>query len=254
MIPRVKPEGMLFGKPLHTFPDHALVQRQFGQRSTVNREGLAQTGSERAVASPKMLVFDLFRAIGRQPSEHLAVGRRSVIALKSFLPSVCNGRTHSGPLGGLCFLCAAARGALTSLRAKFGIFAAKPHTLRKVYAATPSGTLRQSWHAKTSRPDAAGNSVSTGADVAGKAGQIVFGDVARDVPRRPRFRRRGVPPWQFFASCSIPGRQAARIFALLEVVRLHSYHPGRHCGGLKDRRADTQPRWHFDSEAIRWDR
>jgi hypothetical protein len=23
MIPRVKPEGMLFGKPLHTFPDHA---------------------------------------------------------------------------------------------------------------------------------------------------------------------------------------------------------------------------------------
>ena len=142
MIPRVKPEGMLFGKPLHTFPDHALVQRQFGQRSTVNREGLAQTGSERAVASPKMLVFDLFRAIGRQPSEHLAVGRRSVIALKSFLPSVCNGRTHSGPLGGLCFLCAAARGALTSLRAKFGIFAAKPHTLRKVYAAPPSGTLR----------------------------------------------------------------------------------------------------------------
>jgi len=139
MIPRVKPEGMLFGKPLHTFPDHALVQRQFGQRSTVNREGLAQTGSERAVASPKMLVFDLFRAIGRQPSEHLAVGRRSVIALKSFLPSVCNGRTHSGPLGGLCFLCAAARGALTSLRAKFGIFAAKPHTLRKVYAAPPSG-------------------------------------------------------------------------------------------------------------------
>src|SRR6516162_1144703 len=24
MIPRVEPEGMLFGKPLHTFPDHAL--------------------------------------------------------------------------------------------------------------------------------------------------------------------------------------------------------------------------------------
>jgi hypothetical protein len=24
MIPRVKPEDMLFGKPLHTFPDHAL--------------------------------------------------------------------------------------------------------------------------------------------------------------------------------------------------------------------------------------
>jgi hypothetical protein len=24
MIPRVKPEGMLFGKPLRTFPDHAL--------------------------------------------------------------------------------------------------------------------------------------------------------------------------------------------------------------------------------------
>jgi hypothetical protein len=23
MIPRVEPEGMLFGKPLHTFPDHA---------------------------------------------------------------------------------------------------------------------------------------------------------------------------------------------------------------------------------------
>jgi hypothetical protein len=23
-LPRVKPEGMLFGKPLHTFPDHAL--------------------------------------------------------------------------------------------------------------------------------------------------------------------------------------------------------------------------------------
>ena len=33
MIPRVKPEGMLFGKPLHTFPDHALgrlrVRRHF---------------------------------------------------------------------------------------------------------------------------------------------------------------------------------------------------------------------------------
>jgi hypothetical protein len=27
MIPRVKPEGMLFGKPLHTFPDHALGDR-----------------------------------------------------------------------------------------------------------------------------------------------------------------------------------------------------------------------------------
>jgi len=24
MIPRVEPEGMLFGKPLHTLPDHAL--------------------------------------------------------------------------------------------------------------------------------------------------------------------------------------------------------------------------------------
>jgi len=25
MIPRVEPEGMLFGKPVSTFPDHALV-------------------------------------------------------------------------------------------------------------------------------------------------------------------------------------------------------------------------------------
>jgi hypothetical protein len=24
MIPRIKSEGMLFGKPLHTFPDHAV--------------------------------------------------------------------------------------------------------------------------------------------------------------------------------------------------------------------------------------
>src|SRR5205085_6620762 len=27
MIPRVEPEGVLFGKPLHTFPDHALAPR-----------------------------------------------------------------------------------------------------------------------------------------------------------------------------------------------------------------------------------
>jgi hypothetical protein len=27
MIPRVKPGGMLFGKLLHTFPDHALCLR-----------------------------------------------------------------------------------------------------------------------------------------------------------------------------------------------------------------------------------
>ena len=27
MIPRVEPEGILFGKPLHTFPDHALVRQ-----------------------------------------------------------------------------------------------------------------------------------------------------------------------------------------------------------------------------------
>jgi len=26
MIPRVTPEGMLFGKPVSTFPDHALVR------------------------------------------------------------------------------------------------------------------------------------------------------------------------------------------------------------------------------------
>jgi hypothetical protein len=29
MIPRVKPEGMLFGKPDSTFPDHALAEAAF---------------------------------------------------------------------------------------------------------------------------------------------------------------------------------------------------------------------------------
>jgi hypothetical protein len=31
MIPRVKPEGMLFGKPDSTFPDHALDDTQIGR-------------------------------------------------------------------------------------------------------------------------------------------------------------------------------------------------------------------------------
>ena len=37
MIPRVKAEGMLFGKPLHTFPDHALVllRHKFSSRRYV---------------------------------------------------------------------------------------------------------------------------------------------------------------------------------------------------------------------------
>jgi hypothetical protein len=34
MIPRVKPEGMLFGKPFHTFPDHSLK----AQLETIERE------------------------------------------------------------------------------------------------------------------------------------------------------------------------------------------------------------------------
>jgi hypothetical protein len=81
------------------------MQGQFGQYGTVHREGLAKTSRERAVVRPKMLVFGLFRAISRQPGEHLAFGRRPVISLKSLQPNVCHGRTHSGlALAGLFFL------------------------------------------------------------------------------------------------------------------------------------------------------
>ena len=37
MIPRVKPEGMLFGKPVSTFPDHALEERGALDESLVDR-------------------------------------------------------------------------------------------------------------------------------------------------------------------------------------------------------------------------
>ena len=67
----------------------------------MHREGIAKTCRERAVVSPQMLVLNLFRTISRQPSEHLAVGRRFFISRELFLSEVYHGGAHYGPEGGL---------------------------------------------------------------------------------------------------------------------------------------------------------
>jgi|ERR1700751_1049542 hypothetical protein len=116
------------------------MQGQFGQYGTVHREGLAKTSRERAVVRPKMLVFGLFRAISRQPGEHLAFGRRPVISLKSLQPNVCHGRTHSGLALGVFFQCAAhswAARASQSFRSNFGIFTAALRSTKGYAAASP---------------------------------------------------------------------------------------------------------------------
>ncbi len=44
MIPRIKPEGLLFGKPVSTFPDHALKARRLVPPLTFEQAAVLDCG------------------------------------------------------------------------------------------------------------------------------------------------------------------------------------------------------------------
>jgi hypothetical protein len=55
MIPRVKPEGMLFGKPVSTFPDHALKHARLVLKRATALRGLG------IVIDPRRCAYEFSR-------------------------------------------------------------------------------------------------------------------------------------------------------------------------------------------------
>src|SRR6516162_2734534 len=86
MIPRVEPEGMLFGKPLHTFPDHALDDIATSHGNVTQQPHTAESRLQitaRNLASPAVVASPASHALHNLSERELKCrGRRRPITNK----------------------------------------------------------------------------------------------------------------------------------------------------------------------------